>query len=171
MSDPFIGEIRLFGFGFPPKGWALCNGQQLSVSQNAALFSLLGTQFGGDGRTTFGLPDLRGRTPLHIGAGYSQGNSGGAENVTLTTPQIPLHNHLLMATSENADKSGIGAEKNRSLAQVVAGTAYGSPTANITPLDSQAIVPAGNSVPHSNLQPYQVVSFAIALTGLYPSRP
>lgn len=171
MSDPFIGEIRLFGFGFPPKGWALCNGQQLSVSQNAALFSLLGTQFGGDGRTTFGLPDLRGRTPLHIGAGYSQGNSGGAENVALTTPQIPLHNHLVMGSSENADKSGISTEKNRNLAQVVAGTAYASPGANTTPLDSRAILPAGNSAAHPNLQPYQVVSFAIALTGLYPSRP
>lgn len=171
MSDPFIGEIRLFGFGFPPKGWALCNGQQLSVSQNPALFSLLGTQFGGDGRTTFALPDLRGRTPLHIGAGYAQGNSGGSETAALTVAQIPLHNHPVMASGENADKSGISTEQNRSLAQVVAGTAYASPGANTTLLDSRTIQPAGTSAAHPNLQPYQVVSFAIALTGLYPSRP
>lgn len=171
MSDPFLGEIRLMAFDFPPAGWALCNGQSLPINQNAALYSLLGTQFGGDAKTVFNLPDLRGRVPVHTSGAYHQGAPGGAEQVTLTISTMPTHTHGLIASNENANRNGVGQQANRYLANTVAGTAYTSPGAGQTALDSDAITSSGGQQAHPNMQPYLVVSFAIALTGYYPMRP
>ena len=169
MSDPFLGEIRLLGFSFAPKGWALCNGQILNVNQNQALYSLLGNQFGGTAPTTFALPDLRGRVPVHTSAGVPQGSVGGSESVALTLNNMPAHTHTLMATSQAGDRNGVAVTRN--LAQVTSGSAYAEPGGTQTTLNSQAVAPTGGSSAHSNMQPYQVVNFAIALSGLYPSRP
>ena len=171
MSDPFIGEIRMFGGNFAPLGWALCHGQLVTISDNDALFSLIGTTYGGDGRTTFGLPDLRGRLPMHQGTGpglspRSIGQSFGEERVTLTAAQMPAHAHPLAATGAATLSSPRG-------------TRYGDTGANATYLDtaptstfaSAAHVSAGGSLPHDNLMPSLCVNFIIALFGIYPTRP
>lgn len=169
MSEPFIGEIRMVGFNFAPAGWALCNGQLISIAQNTALFSLLGTNFGGDGRVTFALPDLRGRVPIHQGQGpglsnYVMGQLSGAENVTLTQTQIPAHNHLLSCSTDDPNS---GSPAN-SFPAAVATPIYSS-AANAT-MAANAISIAGGSQPHSNLQPYLTINFCIALQGIFPSR-
>ena len=178
MSEPFLGEIQLVGFNFAPRGWAQCNGQILPIAQNSALFALLGTTFGGDGRTTFGLPDLRGRTPINSGGNsagpglprYTQGQKGGAETVTLTTAQVPSHTHTARASSADAD---VETPTGHLLAAVPAGFAgifaYHSP-ANLGALHSGSVTNTGGSQPHNNMQPYQVVNFIIALAGTFPSR-
>lgn len=170
MSEPFIGEIRMVGFNFAPRGWALCNGQLLSIAQNTALFSLLGTTYGGNGQTTFALPDLRGRVPLHFGQApglspYQIGQAGGSETVTLLLPQIPAHNHGLLASNSEADNA---TPDGRLLAQAREVT-YTSGTAN-TQMNPQAIAPTGGSQPHPNLQPYLTINFVIAVQGIFPSR-
>ena len=174
MSDPFIGEIRMFGFDYPPRDWALCNGQTMQISQNQALFALLGTQFGGDGRITFNLPDFRGRVPVHrsLNGAYIQGYSGGEENVTIAPQTMPAHTHSFMATTETADKNGIGSQSNRYLAQTLGGTTYGAPS-NLVPLSNLGLDPAGASAveAHYNMQPYQVINFSISLSGIFPMRP
>lgn len=172
MSEPFIGEIRMLGFDYPPRDWALCNGQVMQISQNQALFALLGIQFGGDGRTTFNLPDFRGRVPTHgtsANGSYRQGQSGGLEKVTITSETMPAHTHSVMATIESADKNGIGVNANRYLAQTVEGTTYGAPSNSVL-LSEVGLDPVGGSLPHNNLQPYQVVNFSISLSGLFPTR-
>ena len=167
MSEPFLSEIRIMAFNFAPKGWAFCNGQLLALSQNTALFSLLGTMYGGNGQTTFALPDLRGRTPIHIGQGFVQGQAGGQEAHTLTLSEMPAHNHFLMASSTQGDDFNPPGEV---LAREV-GMVY-RPFAGSTP---QALNPAlitnyGGSQAHENRQPYLVLNFVIALQGIFPSR-
>ncbi|MBY6204407.1 tail fiber protein [Halomonas denitrificans] len=171
MSEPFVGEIRMFAGTFAPRGWAFCDGQLLAVSQNDALFSLFGTIYGGDGRTTFALPDLRGRLPIHAGSGPGLsprqiGARAGAEQVTLTTNQLPSHSHTLQASPDAAtDTSPAG----KTFAQVAGGDLYGSinPTASF---DASAVGAVGGSQSHTNLMPFLCVNFIVALVGIYPSR-
>lgn len=171
MSEPYVGEIRMFAGNFAPRGWAFCDGQLLAVSQNDALFSLLGTIYGGDGRTTFGLPDLRGRIPIHAGhgPGLSErrlGAKGGEEKVTLTVNQMPSHTHPLQASTTIAEET---APQDNVTAQPNAVNLYfaTSPTA---PMASDAITNVGGSRSHTSEQPYLCVHFIIALVGIYPSR-
>lgn len=169
MSDPYVGEIRLFAGNFAPQGWAFCDGQLLAIASNDALFSLLGTTYGGDGRTTFALPDLRGRVPLHMGAGPGRsprtlGAKGGQESVTLTAAQLPVHSHPLRGTADADNTSPPG----RSLAEA-GEDIYARGDAD-TPLSPQAIQNAGDSQPHTNMQPFLGIYYIIALVGIYPSR-
>lgn len=167
MSEPFLGEVRMMAFNFAPRGWAVCAGQLLPISQNAALFSILGTTYGGNGTTNFALPDLRGRVPAHPGPSlvFSLGQADGVESVVLTTAQIPAHNHLMgsfnQATAETP-KGNVFAGKPRRGMDV-----YAAPPANVA-INSNDIV--GGSLPHDNMQPYLVVNFVIALQGIFPSR-
>ncbi len=172
MSEPFVGEIRIFAGNFAPRGWAYCDGQLLAVSQNDALFSLLGTIYGGDGRTTFGLPDLRGRIPVHAGSGPGLserrlGSKGGSEEVTVTTNQLPSHNH-------NAHASGAAASAGNPSGNVSADTAptniYANSLATTQTMNSAAVSQTGGSRSHTNLMPALCVHFIIALFGIYPSR-
>ena len=174
MSEPFVGEIRMFAGNFAPRGWAFCDGQLLAVSQNDALFSLLGTIYGGDGRTTFGLPDLRGRLPIHAGhgPGLSErrlGAKGGAEKVTLTVNQLPSHNHSWRASTVAATLTSPVGPPPASLAQSQADI-YRSELDLPTNLSSQAVSNTGGSRSHTNLMPFLCVHFIIALFGIYPSR-
>jgi microcystin-dependent protein len=173
MSEPFLGQIITTGFGFAPKAYALCNGQILPIRQNTGLFTLLGVQYGGDGSQTFGLPDLRGRYPLGAGPSVdaawqppvaNQGTPQGVENVTLLASQIPPHNHIVGVTSTAAAN---GAPSNEIFATASA-NAY-APAGSLTPLGGGPLTPTG-SQPHANMQPSLVVSFSIALAGLFPSR-
>lgn len=165
MSEPFLAEVRMVGFNFSPRGWAFCDGQILPINQNQSLYSLLGTTYGGDGRTSFALPDLRSRTPIHRGDGYQLGQKSGAETVTLTASQIPAHTHTLRASTSAGDKRGLA---NRVLAS---GGMYRDPeAATMTALRSGSITNAGGGQAHNNMQPYETLSFVIALQGLFPSR-
>jgi|SRR6185437_1830040 microcystin-dependent protein len=177
MSDQYLGEIRMFGGNFAPVGWALCNGQLLSISQNAALFSILGTTFGGDGVQNFGLPDLRGRAPLHWGQGtglsnYVLGEQTGTENVTLLQNQMPMHTHQVQASTTNGSSStaqnAVPATAAPARGQSSGPDIYG--TAVNTTMNPQMISASGGSQPHENMQPSLCVSFIIALQGIYPSR-
>jgi microcystin-dependent protein len=178
MAEAYLGEIRMFGGNFAPSGWALCNGQLLPIAQNAALFSLLGTTYGGDGRTTFGLPNLQGRVPIHWGTGaglspYVVGQSGGVEHVTLSSNQMPSHNHVVNASSTPPARGGSSPATAYPSAPTVAPTtttvnAY-SPTANVT-MNPAMIAPAGGNTPVPIIQPFQCVTFIIALVGLFPTR-
>lgn len=170
MTEPFIGQIMPVGFNFAPRGWALCDGQLLSISQNSALFALLGTAYGGDGRVTFGLPDLRGRVPVHVGSGpglspYTWGQKGGTEQVTLSVSQIPSHSHTLRANSDSADSTS---PSDRTLAEAREDT-YNEEAANAD-MKAGAIGNAGGGQGHPNIQPYLAIYWCIALTGLFPSR-
>lgn len=173
MSDPFVAEIRMFGGNFVPKGWAFCDGQLLPIAQNTALFSLLGTTYGGDGKSTFGLPDLRGRAPMHHGQGQGLtdrvvGESGGAESVTLTPAQIPSHTHNVALPSVNTTATTSDGHNN--LPARTAENTYAS-TGTAVDMASAASGNSGGSQPHNNLQPYLTVSFIIALQGVFPPRP
>jgi microcystin-dependent protein len=168
VSEPFIGEIRIFGFNFAPRGWALCNGQILSIAQNTALFSLLGTTYGGNGQTTFALPNLQSRVPVHFGQGpglspYVLGQQGGTETVTLNTNQMPNHSHLVAASSVSPNASRPG---NAFLA---ANGAYQTAPDGTT-MNPAMIQGSGGSQPHDNIQPYLTLNFCIALEGIFPSR-
>lgn len=178
MAEPFIGEIRMVGFNFAPTGWALCDGQLLSIAQNTALFSLLGTFYGGNGTTTFALPDLRSRVAIHQGQGnglspYVIGEIGGVENVSLLLNQIPLHNHLVNVNNQpgaNTDPTGgILAEGNAGGRPQVLTSNYTSATATGT-LSANAISNTGGNLPHQNIQPFLTINFIIALVGIFPSR-
>jgi len=168
MSDCFIGEIRMVSFNFAPQGWALCDGQLLPINQNQALYSLLGTYFGGDGVTTFRLPDLRGRVPVHPTAGAAPGRTGGAETHVLSVNEMPMHMHSLAASSALASSTSpantLLGKKGRLGRDV-----YAAP-ANLTTLNPNSVSAAGASLPHENMQPFLALNFAIALTGIYPSR-
>jgi microcystin-dependent protein len=170
MAEPFMGEIRMMAFNFAPKGWAQCNGQLMPINQNQALFSLLGTMYGGDGRTTFALPDLRGRTAIHVGAGWIQGARGGEENHTLTINEMPAHGHVVQANSGPPDNPGGNAPApTKVLSSTSAGQLYG-PFANVQPMSAQAVGSVGSSQPHTNMMPFTVVGYCIALLGIFPSR-
>lgn len=169
MSDPYLGEIRLSSFGHAPKGWALCNGQLLAINTNQALFAILGTTYGGDGRSTFALPDLRGRSPVHSGNGVNLGDRLGEEAHTLSVNELPGHSHGLQASTDLANNSSPGqallAAKPRGGKDVCAPA-----NAPPTPMSPTSIAPSGGNQPHPNLQPYLAVNFVIALQGIFPSR-
>jgi microcystin-dependent protein len=165
--QPFLSEVRIFSFEFAPKGWALCNGQLLPINQNQALFSLLGTTFGGDGRVNFALPDLRARTPIHVGSGHTLGERGGEQAHTLSIAELPTHTHVARganATADNTDPTGAF------LASPVAavGSVYGPPS-GLVAMNSAAITNVGGSQAHLNMQPFLTLSFGIALQGIFPS--
>lgn len=169
MTDPFVGEIRALGFNFAPRGWAKCEGQLLPISQNTALFSLLGTMYGGNGQTTFGLPDLRGRVAMHSGQGPGlsdrvQGEASGSEAVTLITAQLPAHSHAIASTAgdQTTDRPGPSAGFAK-------GGAYAT-AADATLETAMGTTAVGGSQPHPNLQPYLVLNYCIALQGIFPSR-
>ena len=164
MAEPFLSEIRLMSFVFPPKGWALCNGQLLPINQNQGLFSLLGTTFGGDGRINFALPDLRGRTPIHVGNGHTLGERGGEQAHTLSIAELPNHQHFVAAS--NTATGGNVSPGNRFLGG--ANNAYHAPTA-LTALNPGSVTNIGGSQAHLNMQPFLTLSFCIALQGIFPS--
>ncbi|MCA9733418.1 MAG: phage tail protein [Deferribacteres bacterium] len=164
MSEPFLAEIRMVGFAFAPKGWAFCDGQVLPINQNQSLYSLLGTTYGGDGRTTFALPDLRGRTPLHPGNGINEGTKGGEENHSLGVNEIPAHQHILQADTGPASRPNPNSAVLSS-----ANNVYHDP-GNLTALHSASVGAVGLNQAHNNMQPFLAVNFCIALQGLFPSR-
>ena len=171
MSEPFVGEIRMFAGNFAPRGWAFCDGQLLAVSQNDALFSLLGTIYGGDGRTTFGLPDVRGRVPIHAGSGPGLsprrlGAKGGAENVTLTVNQLPSHTHALRASVNPATTPNPQGEV---LGETLTDRVYRADDTDVN-MASASVSNVGGSRSHTNLMPFLCINFIIALFGIYPSR-
>ncbi|MBI5930064.1 MAG: phage tail protein [Chloroflexi bacterium] len=171
MSDPFIGEIKMFGGNFAPLGWALCDGQVIAISQNDTLFSLIGTTYGGDGQETFNLPDLRGRLPIHQGTGPGLstrviGQSSGQETVTLSLNQIPSHNHVINANTSPAES---GTPSGNILAQSVASDCYTEDFFDPLAMHSSMVSQTGGSQPHSNLMPYLCVGFIISLFGIYPT--
>jgi len=169
--DPFVAEIRIFPFNFPPKGWAFCDGQLLPLSQNTALFSLLGTTYGGDGKSNFALPDLQGMVPMHPGQGpgltlYDLGQMGGSDTVSLLESEIPGHNHTANASQADGIEQ---APANSLLASGVAIGMYATP-GGIVSLSDNVLAPAGGDQPHNNLMPYLTLNFCIALQGVYPPR-
>lgn len=164
MAQPYVGEIRMFAGNFAPAGWMFCEGQLLPISENETLFQLIGTTYGGDGQSTFALPDLRGRLPIHQGNGMTLAENGGAEQVTLTVNQIPAHSHPLLGTS------ALGGERNpqNNVVGQAASQIYIQDTAT-TNMAAQSIAPVGGSQPHSNFQPYLCLNFIISLFGIFPS--
>ena len=171
--DPFVAEIRIFPFNFPPKGWAFCDGQILPLSQNTALFALLGTTYGGDGKSTFALPNLQGNAPMHPGQGpglslHDLGEVGGSETVSLLESEIPAHPHSLMAAPVAATKS---VPTGNSIARTSGATPYLPPAgAALAALSGNAVAPTGGDQPHNNMQPYLTLNFCIALQGVFPPR-
>ena len=166
MSEPFLSEIKIMSFGFPPKGWALCNGQLLPINQNQALFSLLGTTYGGDGRVNFGLPDLQSRAPMHMGSGHTLGERGGEQAHTLSISEIPTHVHTASASTNTANSP------------LPAGNVFGNSTPNflygaaqnLTTTRAGTLANIGGSQAHPNMQPFLTLSFCIALQGIFPSQ-
>ena len=166
MSEPFLAEIKIISWNFPPKGWAFCNGQFLPINQNQALFSLLGTTYGGNGQTTFALPDLRGRHPLHFGNSFVLGQAGGQTAHTLTISELPAHIHIMRAN--NTAGVEVAPTPDRTWGQSAVNP-YNA-AANLSAMHPTALSNAGGSQPHNNLQPYLAVNFIIALQGIFPSR-
>lgn len=173
MADPFVAEIRIFPFNFAPKGWAWCDGQLLPLSQNTALFSLLGTTYGGDGKSNFALPDLQGRAPMHPGQGpglslHDLGETGGSETVTLLESEIPAHSHALMSLGAPGNRTN---PVGNTIARPATGLAFVAPAgAPLVSMAPEALAPAGGDQPHNNLQPYLTFYFCIALQGVFPPR-
>ena len=168
MAQPYVGEIRMFGGNFAPAGWMFCEGQLLPISENETLFNLIGTTYGGDGQSTFALPDLRGRLPIHFGNGFTLAENGGAEQITLTVQQIPAHGHTVLASSNVAAQVAPQAQvagKNSGASNSPYGTDQ-----PLTTFSPQAIGSTGGSQPHSNFQPYLCVDFIISLFGIFPSQ-
>jgi microcystin-dependent protein len=163
MAEPFLSEIRIMSFGFAPKGWALCNGQELPINQNQALFSLLTTTYGGNGSTTFALPNLQGRTPIHVGGGHTLGERGGEQAHTLSIAELPMHIHFAQASSTNANQPVSTGALLASAANL-----YTTPNA-LTALTPQTVTSIGGSQAHLNMQPFLTLSFCIALQGIFPS--
>ena len=167
MSEPFLAEVRIVGFNFPPRGWAACDGELLPISQHQSLFSLLGTTYGGDGRTSFRLPDLRGRAPVHVGNGDTLGARSGEETHTLNVNEMPQHDHALQASTDDA-----GGTSNPPAGNVLSATntdIYRAPDGNMTDMHSSVVEAVGGQG-HNNMQPFLVLNFVIALQGLFPSR-
>jgi microcystin-dependent protein len=165
MAQPYIGEIRMFAGNFPPVGWMFCEGQQLPISENETLFQLIGTTYGGDGQETFNLPDLRGRIPIHQGNGFILAETGGAEEITLTVPQIPVHSHPLLASTALATQEAPGNNVTGQSEVAI----YGQ-TSPFAAMGAQVISPVGGSQPHTNFQPYLCVDFIISLFGIFPTQ-
>jgi microcystin-dependent protein len=170
MSDPFVAEIRMMGFNFAPTGWAKCNGQLLPISQNTALFSLLGTTYGGDGKSTFALPDLQGATPLQQGQGpglslYDLGQESGSSTVTLLVTEMPSHTHPLIAVNDE------GLQANPQGSTTARANIYYNQAGSYVDMSQNMVAPSGSSQPHNNMQPYLTVNFCIAMQGIYPPRP
>jgi microcystin-dependent protein len=163
MAEPFLSEIRIMSFNFAPKGWALCNGQLLPINQNQALFSLLGTTFGGDGRVNFALPDNRGRVPIHVGSGHTLGERGGEQAHTLSIAEIPTHTHVVNANSSNATTPIAIANL------LAAANNLYAPATNLTSLSPTMVTNVGGSQAHLNMQPFLTLNFCIALQGIFPS--
>ena len=168
MAEPFLSEIRIMSFEFAPRGWALCNGQTLPINQNQGLFSLLGTTFGGDGRVNFALPDLRGRTPIHVGSGHTLGERGGEQAHTLSIAELPEHAHVANATTAQATAATNSAAPARMLAQSNFSFLWGAPSPLVA-MAANALGNAGGSQPHLNMEPFLVLNFCIALQGIFPS--
>jgi microcystin-dependent protein len=174
MSDPFVAEIRIFGFNFAPTGWAQCNGQLLPLSQNTALFSLLGTTYGGDGKSTFALPNLEGNAPMHAGQGQGLterflGEQGGVDFVTLLVSEMPLHNHNILANAAPATFNAPASD--RALSRSSGGNAYKASVSPDSQMAFQGLTPTGGSLPHNNIQPSLTLNICIALQGVFPARP
>ena len=178
MSEPFLSEIKIVSFNFPPKGWALCNGQTLPINQNQALFSLLGTTYGGNGQTTFALPNLRGKVPIHRGSGHTLGEAAGSTSVTVTQQQMPQHVHFLQARPVNVVPDENGQDATNKFFGQPQGAIQGGNTApvslyanpaNFTALAPDTVTSVGGSQPHTNMMPYLVLNFIIALQGIFPS--
>jgi microcystin-dependent protein len=165
MSEPFLSEIKIVSFNFPPKGWALCNGQLLPINQNQALFALLGTTYGGNGQTNFALPNIRGRVPIHMGNGHTLGEAAGSTSVTVNIQQLPTHTHPLMGSATAGDTAAPG---NAVLAATPA-LIYGPPS-SLTTLNPINVTSVGGSQPHNNMMPYLTLNFIIALQGIFPSQ-
>jgi microcystin-dependent protein len=176
MTTPFIGQIQPFGFGFPPRNWALCNGQTMSISQNTALFSLLGTMYGGNGVNTFLLPNLQSRVAMHLGtfAGntYAQGAIGGVEQVPLNINNMPAHNHPFLGTATGDDPNPTAGTALSNIGKSGGGTGnpYYAPDTTPQPINPGSLAPNGGNLAHTNVQPYLTISWCIALSGIYPSR-
>ena len=164
MSNPFLAEIRIFPFNFPPKGWALCDGQLLPINQNQALFSLLGTVYGGNGQTNFALPDLQGRTPMHMGNGHVLGEKAGEQGHTLSISEIPTHVHVMQGTTQAADVAPAAGNLLGSVSNVY------TPAASLISLNPGTLGNVGGSQAHLNMQPFLVINFCIALQGIFPSQ-
>jgi microcystin-dependent protein len=170
MAEPFLSEIRIFSFNFPPKGWAFCNGQLMPINQNQALFALLGTTFGGDGRVNFALPNVQGRVPIHVGDGHTLGEQGGASNVTVSVAQMPAHPHFVTAdTTQASETDGNLPATTKRLANAVGQNIYG-PVTNPVAMAPGNVTNVGGSQPHNNMMPYLVLNFCIALQGIFPSQ-
>jgi microcystin-dependent protein len=167
MAEPFTSEIRIMSFGYAPRGWAMCNGQLLPINQNQALFSLLGTTFGGNGQTNFALPDLRGQVPIHVGSGHTVGEKGGEQAHTITIAELPTHTHVLNASSTAANASPPTPIGNI-LADSAPAQGYGPPT-SLVAMNPGSVANTGGSQAHLNMQPFLVLTFCIALTGIFPS--
>ena len=164
MAEPFLSEIRIMGFAFAPAGWALCNGQFLPINQNQGLFSLLGTTFGGNGQTTFALPDLRSRVPIHVGSGHTLGEAGGQQAHTVTIAEMPTHTHTFNVNNG----TGNATNPNGAVLAKAPGNTYGAPT-NLVAMNTAMSLNVGGSQAHVNMQPYLTLSFCIALQGIFPS--
>jgi len=171
MSEPFMAEIKIISWNFAPQGWAFCNGQLLPINQNQALFSLLGTTYGGDGRVTFGLPDFRGRAPIHVGSGHTLGERGGQESHTVTITELPQHIHFVQAQPAQADTPFIqtASPVSQNVFGTVVGGIYGGPT-NVIAMNAASVASVGGNQPHENRQPSLVLNFIIALQGIFPSQ-
>jgi microcystin-dependent protein len=167
MSEPFISEIKIMSFGFPPKGWAMCNGQLLPINQNQALFSLLGTTYGGDGRVNFGLPNLQGRTPMHVGNGHVLGERGGEQAHTLSISELPTHTHT--ASAANVPATSNAPSNARMISQSAGANMYAA-ASNLGAMVPQALATVGGSQAHLNTQPFLTLTFCIALQGIFPSQ-
>jgi microcystin-dependent protein len=165
MADPFLSELRIVSFNFAPKGWALCNGQFLPINQNQPLFALLGTTFGGNGQTTFALPDLRDRIPIHVGGGHTLGEKAGEQAHTLSIAELPTHTHVLQASSADGDAP----VPTNFLFAKTTGVDVFAPAASLVAMKADAITNTGGSQAHQNMQPYLGLNFCIALQGLFPS--
>jgi len=169
MSEPFLAEVRLMSFVFPPKGWALCNGQLLPINQNQALFSLLGTTYGGNGQTNFALPDLRGRVPIHTGQGHTLGETGGEQAHTVSLAEMPTHTHVFQATNSNATQPGPMPNSTSNGYARAGNQMYGGP-ANLVAMAPNMVGNVGGSQSHQNMQPFLTLSYCIALQGIFPSQ-
>ncbi|MET7258202.1 phage tail protein [Dyadobacter jiangsuensis] len=168
MAEPFLSEIRMVSFNFPPKGWALANGQLLPINQNQALFALLGTTYGGNGQTNFALPDFRGRVPIHFGNGYNLGQKGGQEAHTINMSEMPAHNHFVNAI--DSGPANLNDPTGAFLANSLPNNIYSTVPNSLSPIAAATISNVGGSQAHTNLQPFLVISFCIALQGIFPSQ-